>query len=1189
MNNKPTTDYFWGWIYFHDYGGNNYKIDDILNVLNYSDTDGDEIQDIAIWIEANEENDLNPSYYIGSEAIKLNTANVINVQASRENKTNFSGVPATGFSVVNAWIQASDGNDWSAWDHFEIVSANESIIGSASNDDFDYLADVGKSVIIDGEDGYDTLSITIPDIHWSIHFLVDASLDDTPDRADIIVTEIEELSVDIAGGANWYAQEDIIERIKMGDERSYVKLALGSADVFVAGSNGDTLDASAFSFGITYDGLQNTLTREDETDYVANFEFIYATEKDDEIYGRNNESLTFFQVSQSLVNDTFNDLADGAVEGFVPLSGSDIIDGRKGFDLLNYYDPTNSIYGITVSMQTGLANDNYGYLDSFSNIEGIIASNLSDTLIGDENFNFFEPMLGNDRIDGAGGIDLVSYEDDVFGASGYGIVANLSETEAYLPDELRGLGVVGCVIYEHNSEQQKDVLANVEALAGSNGIDMLIGNDAENYLYGLDGDDRLLGGNGSDLLSGGNGNDLINAGPGANYTNGGKGSDTIYLDSDHTYGHFLYARNVSSEKQVGTQEQIKLLGKKRFGDVIDGGIDVDTVKLTSASDAFFLHDSFSKYHSALSLSDDYLRLAGTARIENIEYIDADVGDDIVDLTSPDYSLAGQNITVDGGEGDDTLWGSDANETLVGGNGDDVLFGGAGTNTLTGGAGADEFQFTRTSVNDTVTDYDLTSGDQLTFYYEAGSEESEWSFSIKNGDLRWGENTIDFGTKEVIALGELSIFVEEIGSGQAKQFVYAPTLGEEILRLDLYPALYEQDYYSKLVTDLQFAEFNDLATAIDADMTFLGGLSAVATGLQADKKGFSYSAGAVYNSVYNTIEISADISNFKIDGAEANPASLQALLQASAVAPGKVGGQFNSITLSANSTNYLTLKHSANGLSLVYDNAKNGMINELRLDGSFDNDLNRVIPVLSNLLAYDFSDPISLLGSQEFLDTSVALESVATVSGLSILQKGVAEPYLQLTATDTTLNVAYKNWDIVGVIEVAETWQPDTDAFLTALQNLVTNSNELDLSELSSLYQGAGSLSLSILHDDAGKVAEGIIHDFGELIGILDQQVGDQFIFGTAAGDSYVIDSAGLAAVVFKDREFNEPQISELNYKLGIWLDNEVSSSSTKTIPAASTVVTASTSAAAAVADIEASTVINSTEEFDPTIDILIFA
>jgi hypothetical protein len=165
--------------------------------------------------------------------------------------------------------------------------------------------------------------------------------------------------------------------------------------------------------------------------------------------------------------------------------------------------------------------------------------------------------------------------------------------------------------------------------------------------------------------------------------------------------------------------------------------------------------------------------------------------------------------------------------------------------------------------------------------------------------------------------------------------------------------------------------------------------------------------------------------------------------------------------------YLTLKHSANGLSLVYDNATNGMINELRLYGNFNNDLNAVIPVVSDLLNFDFSDPIALIGSQEFLNTSANLDGLATLTGLSILQKGVADPYLQLIATDTTLNVAYKDWDIVGAIEVSETWQPDPDAFLTALQNLVTDSNDLDLSELGSLYQGAGSLSLSIIHADAG--------------------------------------------------------------------------------------------------------------------------
>ena len=154
---------------------------------------------------------------------------------------------------------------------------------------------------------------------------------------------------------------------------------------------------------------------------------------------------------------------------------------------------------------------------------------------------------------------------------------------------------------------------------------------------------------------------------------------------------------------------------------MDGGADVDTVELTDGSDAFFLHDSFGGFHSSLTLVEDYDSRLGTARIANIENITSGLGDDIVDLTSPDYSLAGQNITVDGGSGNDTLWGSDANETLKGGVGDDELFGGAGTNVLTGGAGADEFQFTKTSTNDTIKDFSLIDGDTLKFFNKGGAQ------------------------------------------------------------------------------------------------------------------------------------------------------------------------------------------------------------------------------------------------------------------------------------------------------------------------------------------------------------------------------------------------------------------------------------------------------------------------------------
>jgi len=776
----------------------------------------------------------------------------------------------------------------------------------------------------------------------------------------------------------------------------------------------------------------------------------------------------------------------------------------------------------------------------------IVGTDLDDNLIGGVGDDTITGGAGNDTLSGGAGNDTLDGgdgDDEIYGGDGDDIIYTSAGNDIYdggdgidtvITDYINSPPTVGGNISLRNIENQFFI--------GQTNITIDRSFDPES------GNNHVKSQSGDDLVLLGVGDDIFELGAGKNYSGGGAGNDTIILSSDNKFTSSYVAKNISSSLQIGTEERINLNGKTRFEDVMDGGADADTVELTDASDAFFLHDSFSGFHSSLALSDDYAGELGKARIENIETINAGGGDDIVDLTSPDYSLAGQGITVNGGEGNDTLWGSDANETLNGGNGDDVLFGGAGTNTLTGGAGADEFQFTRTSIAETVTDYDLGSGDQLTFFYEAGSEEADWSFSIQNGDLRWGENTFDFGTMEVRSLDELSIFVEKIGSGQATQFEYLPTLGEEILRLDLYPALYEQDYYTKIVTDLQFAEFNDFATAIDADMTFLGGLNevAVATGLQANGNGFTYSAGAVYNNAYNTVEISADISDFKIDGIAANSLSLQAVLEATTLAPGKVGGLFNSITLSANSTDYLTLQHSANGLSLVYDNATSGMINELRLEGSFNNDLDTVIPVVSDLLSFDFNDPIALLSSQEFLNTSADLDGLATLTGLSILQKGVGDPYLQLTATDTTLNVAYKDWDIVGAIEVSDTWQPDPNAFSTALQNLVTDSNALDLSELGSLYQGAGSLSLMIMHEDVGKLAEGIIHDFGDLLGSLDREAGDEFIFGTAVGDSYAIDSNGLAAVVFKERGFSETEITALLDELDISLESGSGESSPAT-------------------------------------------
>ena len=259
----------------------------------------------------------------------------------------------------------------------------------------------------------------------------------------------------------------------------------------------------------------------------------------------------------------------------------------------------------------------------------------------------------------------------------------------------------------------------------------IVGTNDGSTLVGLSGDDVIEAGTGDDTLEGGAGDDILNGGSGDDILDGGAGNDTIILESNGAFGSELYAYNVSSSLQTGTEDSINLAGKIRFGDVMDGGADVDTIELTDGSDAFFLHDSFGGFHSSLTLVEDYDSRLGTARIANIENINSGLGDDIVDLTSPDYSLAGQNITVDGGSGNDTLWGSDANETLKGGDDDDELFGGAGTNVLTGGAGADEFQFTKTSTNDTVKDFSLLDGDTLKFFNTGGAKFDRDSVSLNN--------------------------------------------------------------------------------------------------------------------------------------------------------------------------------------------------------------------------------------------------------------------------------------------------------------------------------------------------------------------------------------------------------------------------------------------------------------------------
>ena len=116
--------------------------------------------------------------------------------------------------------------------------------------------------------------------------------------------------------------------------------------------------------------------------------------------------------------------------------------------------------------------------------------------------------------------------------------------------------------------------------------------------------------------------------------------------------------------------------------------------------------------------------------------------------------------VDGGYGNDVLWGSDADELFFGGHGDDRLFGGIGTNTLTGGSGADKFQFTKTSTHDTVTDFSVEDGDVLMLFNRGGA-----NFDLETAVLTGGNLTINYDASNTITINltDTTLTLDEIES------------------------------------------------------------------------------------------------------------------------------------------------------------------------------------------------------------------------------------------------------------------------------------------------------------------------------------------------------------------------------------------------------------------------------------------
>jgi Ca2+-binding RTX toxin-like protein len=253
-------------------------------------------------------------------------------------------------------------------------------------------------------------------------------------------------------------------------------------------------------------------------------------------------------------------------------------------------------------------------------------------------------------------------------------------------------------------------------IVGGDGADTLYAWDNENaVLRGMGGNDTLIGGAGNDTLEGGRGVDVLRGGVGNDtyVFNRGDGQDTIN-DRDETVGNMdtlLFGGDIAAADITLTRTGNDLI----FG--IAGSGDQVTIEQWGNS-------SFGTYY----------------RIERVEFADGTVWDTaFIQAQGMRFVGTSGNDSLYGGVGNDILEGGAGNDSLSGGAGNDTLQGGIGNDSLNGGAGSDTYLCNRGDGQDTINDFDGTSGGVDTLRFGAGIVAGDITLARSGTDLTLGIN------------------------------------------------------------------------------------------------------------------------------------------------------------------------------------------------------------------------------------------------------------------------------------------------------------------------------------------------------------------------------------------------------------------------------------------------------------------
>jgi Ca2+-binding RTX toxin-like protein len=348
-----------------------------------------------------------------------------------------------------------------------------------------------------------------------------------------------------------------------------------------------------------------------------------------------------------------------------PGDGNDTVEGQAGFDSLLFNGSNiNEIIGISANGGRALFTRNVGNIVmDLNDVERIRHNALggADVIVVNDLSGTDVKQVEIDLASVIGGTTGDAQIDDV-AVNGTNGGDSIKVTGGAANVTISGLSAVVKVTTLETND-----IVRINALGGNDTVDAAAALHAV-ILNGGIGDDTLKGGSGADILQGGDDNDILIGGIGGDQMFGEAGNDGMIWNSGD-----------------GT-------------DLMEGGDGADTAEVngSNGSEEFTITANGTRVRfDLLNPSPSALDIGTT---ENL-IVNMGDGDDTISMTGNLAALI--NITVDGGEGNDTILGGNGVDFLLGGDGNDFIDGNQGNDLALLGAGDDIFNWDPGDGSDTV--------------------------------------------------------------------------------------------------------------------------------------------------------------------------------------------------------------------------------------------------------------------------------------------------------------------------------------------------------------------------------------------------------------------------------------------------------------------------------------------------------